>query len=53
MVHWVAGAASSALPFYRQLSPEQAALWRVDITHLVYSAVTGAIVQSKEDLWFS
>jgi hypothetical protein len=41
-VHWLAGAASQlALPFYRELPPERAALWRVDLTHLAYSAVTG------------
>ncbi|KAL4856846.1 Tuberculostearic acid methyltransferase UfaA1 [Chlorella vulgaris] len=44
-VHWLAGSVSQAvLPFYRELTPERAALWRVDITHLVYSAVTAVLV---------
>jgi hypothetical protein len=44
-VHWLAGSVSQAvLPFYRELTPERAALWRVDITHLVYSAVTGGLL---------
>lgn len=41
--HWAAGGASQlALPFYRELSAERQALWRVDLAHLLYSSVTGA-----------
>lgn len=41
--HWAAGAASQlALPWYRELPAERQALWRVDLTHLAYSCVTGA-----------
>lgn len=41
--HWAAGAASQlALPFYKELGAEQAALWRVNAAHLLYSSVTGA-----------
>jgi hypothetical protein len=41
-VHGLAGAASRlALPFYKDLPAERAALWCVDVAHLVYSALTG------------
>ena len=41
-VHWAAGAASQlALPFYKDLPAERAALWRVDAAHLAYSSLTG------------
>ena len=41
-VHGLAGAASRlALPFYKDLPAERAALWCVDVAHLVYSAITG------------
>lgn len=41
-LHWAAGAASQlALPFYKELPAERAALWCVDATHLAYSSVTG------------
>ena len=41
-LHWAAGAASQlALPFYKELPAERAALWRVDATHLAYSSITG------------
>lgn len=42
-VHWLAGAASQlALPFYKELPAERAALWRMDVAHLCYSSLTGA-----------
>lgn len=41
-LHWAAGAVSQlALPFYKDLPAERAALWCVDATHLAYSSVTG------------
>ncbi|PSC74866.1 cyclopropane-fatty-acyl-phospholipid synthase [Micractinium conductrix] len=42
--HWAAGAASAlALPWYRDLPSERAALWRVDLTHLLYSSITAVL----------
>ncbi|PRW60674.1 cyclopropane-fatty-acyl-phospholipid synthase [Chlorella sorokiniana] len=44
-LHWAAGAASQlALPFYKDLPAERAALWRVDATHLSYSSLTAVLV---------
>ncbi|KAL4447595.1 hypothetical protein ABPG75_004814 [Micractinium tetrahymenae] len=44
-VYWATGAASSlALPFYKELGDARAALWRVDVAHLVYSALTAVLV---------
>ena len=40
--HWVVGAASrAALPFYRALPAQRAALWCVDLVHLAYSTIAG------------
>jgi hypothetical protein len=41
-LHSLAGAVSmAAVPAYRSLEPQEAALWRVDVMHLAYSAITG------------
>lgn len=54
-LHWAAGAASQlALPFYKELPAERAALWRVDATHFAYSSITGGLALLFVDgLWAS